>query len=76
LVDVPRVVDVFAFKCLEVVGARPGHLSHGEGAFPGGAELVKSFRVLDTVEDEISNIEGAFLDVAIVVASDTLQVPC
>jgi hypothetical protein len=27
-------------------------------------------------EDEIANIEGAFLDVAVVVASDTLQVPC
>jgi hypothetical protein len=28
------------------------------------------------MEDEITNVEGAFLDVAIVVASDTLQVPC
>jgi hypothetical protein len=27
-------------------------------------------------EDEIANVEGAFLDVAIVVASDTFQVPC
>jgi hypothetical protein len=59
-----------------MVPTRPGHLCHGEGTFPGGAELVKSFRVLDTAEDEISNVEGAFLDVAIMVASDTLQVPC
>jgi hypothetical protein len=36
---------------------------------------VKSFRVLDTAEDKISNVEGVFLDVAIMVASDTLQVP-
>jgi hypothetical protein len=72
LVDVPRVVDVFAFKCLEAVRARPSHFCNGEGPFPGGAELVKSFRVLDTVEDEITNVEGAFLDVAIMVASDTL----
>jgi hypothetical protein len=28
------------------------------------------------MQDKISNVEGAFLDVAIVVASDTLQVPC
>jgi hypothetical protein len=28
------------------------------------------------MEDEIANVEGAFLDVAVVVASDTLQVPC
>jgi hypothetical protein len=28
------------------------------------------------VEDEITNTEGAFLDVAIMVASDTLKVPC
>jgi hypothetical protein len=33
---------------------------------------VKSLRVLDMAEDEITNVEGAFLDVAIVVASDTL----
>jgi hypothetical protein len=32
---------------------------------------VESFRVLNAVEDEIANVEGAFLDVAIVVASDT-----
>jgi hypothetical protein len=37
---------------------------------------VKSFRVLDTAEDKISNVEGVFLDVAIMVASGTLQVPC
>jgi hypothetical protein len=27
-------------------------------------------------EDEIANVEGVFLDVAIVVASDTLEVSC
>jgi hypothetical protein len=27
-------------------------------------------------EDEITNVEGVFLDVAIVVASNTLEVPC
>jgi hypothetical protein len=32
---------------------------------------VQSFCVLDAAEDEIANVEGAFLDVAIVVASDT-----
>jgi hypothetical protein len=26
LVDVPRVADVVAFKCLEVIGAWSGHL--------------------------------------------------
>jgi hypothetical protein len=32
---------------------------------------VQSFRVLDAAEDEIANVEGALLDVAIVVVSDT-----
>jgi hypothetical protein len=27
-------------------------------------------------EDEITNVEGVFFDVAIMVASDTLKVPC
>jgi hypothetical protein len=72
LVDVPRVVDVFTFKRLEAVGARSGHLCNCEGTFPRRVELVKSLCVLDTAEDEITNVEGAFLDVAIMVASDTL----
>jgi hypothetical protein len=32
---------------------------------------VESFRVLDAPEDEITNVEGALLDVAIVVVLDT-----
>jgi hypothetical protein len=32
---------------------------------------VESFRVLDAAEDEITNVEGALLDVAIVVVLDT-----
>jgi hypothetical protein len=71
-VVVPRVVDVFAFKCLEAVGAWSGHLCNCEGTFPGRAEIVYSFRVLDATEDKITNVEGAFLDFAIMVASDTL----
>jgi hypothetical protein len=31
---------------------------------------------MHTAEDEIANIEGAFLDVEIMVVSDTLKVPC
>jgi hypothetical protein len=76
LVDIPRVADVFAFKRLEAVGAWSGHLCDCEGTFPRRAELVYSFHILDAAEDEISNVEGAFLDVAIVIASDTLKVPC
>jgi hypothetical protein len=37
---------------------------------------VESYRVLDAAEDKIANVEGAFLDVAIMVASDTFKVPC
>jgi hypothetical protein len=69
LVDVPRVVDVFAFKCLEAVGARLGHLCNCEGTFPGGAELVLSFHVLDTTEDEIANVEGAIMVATLLEAS-------
>jgi hypothetical protein len=31
---------------------------------------------MDAAEDKITNVEGSFLDVAIVVASETLEVPC
>jgi hypothetical protein len=33
-------------------------------------------RILDAAEGEITDVEGAFLDVAIMVALDTLKVPC
>jgi hypothetical protein len=56
LVDIPRVVDVFAFKCLEAV-RWSGHLCDYEGTFPWRAELVWSFRVLDTAEDEITTLK-------------------
>jgi hypothetical protein len=72
LVDVRRVVDVFAFKRMEAVGARSSHLYNCEGTFLGGAELVQSFHVLDAAEDKITNVKGAFLNVAIEVALDTL----
>jgi hypothetical protein len=31
---------------------------------------------MDAMEDEITSVDGAFLDVAILVAPDTLKVPC
>jgi hypothetical protein len=40
LVDVPRVADVVAFKCLEAVRAWFGHLCNREGTFPWRAELL------------------------------------
>jgi hypothetical protein len=40
LVDVPRVADVGAFKCLEAVRAWFGHLCNREGTFPWRVELV------------------------------------
>jgi hypothetical protein len=71
LVDVPQVADVLTFKRLEVIRAWSVHLCNCEGTFPWRVELVQSFRVLNAAEDEIANVEGAFLDVAIVVESDT-----
>jgi hypothetical protein len=76
LVDVPRVADVFAFKRLEAIRAWSGDLCNYEGTFSWRAELVQSFRILDAVEDKIANVEGTFVDVAIVIASDTFKVPC
>jgi hypothetical protein len=59
-----------------VVRAWSDHLCNCEGTFPWRAKLVESYRVLDAAEDKIANVEGAFLDVAIMVASDTFKVPC
>jgi hypothetical protein len=45
-----------------------------EGSFPGGGELVHAVGLLDAPEDEVANIEGGFLNVAIVIPTKLLVV--
>jgi hypothetical protein len=45
-----------------------------EGSFPGGKEFMHIVGLLDAPEDEVANVEGSFLNIAIVIASKLLVV--
>jgi hypothetical protein len=45
-----------------------------EGSFPWSREFMHAVGLLDAPEDEVANVEGGFLNVAIVVASKLLVV--
>jgi hypothetical protein len=59
---------------LEVICGWADDFSDDEGSFPGGREFMHAVGLLDTPEDEVNNVEGGFLNVAIVVASKLLVV--
>jgi hypothetical protein len=59
---------------LEVICGWADDFSDDEGSFPGGRELMHAVGLLDAPEDEVNNVEGGFLNVAIMVASKLLVV--
>jgi len=59
---------------LEPIRARANDFGDYVWSLPREIELVKPYRVLDTVENHVADVEGAFLDVAIMVAANTLEV--
>jgi hypothetical protein len=59
---------------LEAVCGWADYFSDDEGSFPGGRELMHVVGLLDVPEDEVANVEGSFLNVAIVIASKLLIV--
>jgi hypothetical protein len=59
---------------LEVICGWADDFSDDEGSFPGGREFMHAVGLLDAPEDEVTNIEGSFLNVAIVIASKLLVV--
>jgi hypothetical protein len=59
---------------LEVISGWTDNFSDDEGSFPRGKELVHVIGLLDAPEDEVTNIEGSFFNVVVVVASKLLVV--
>jgi hypothetical protein len=59
---------------LEEVCGWADDFSDNEWSFPRGRELMDAVGLLDAVEDEVANVEGGFLNVAIVIASKLLIV--
>jgi hypothetical protein len=48
---------------------RADNFRDDEGSLPRGRELVHAVGLLDPSKDEVTNIEGSFLNVAIMIAA-------
>jgi hypothetical protein len=54
---------------LELICRRADNFRDGEGSLPRGRELVHAVGLLDAAEDEVTNVEGSFPNVAIMIAT-------
>jgi hypothetical protein len=59
---------------LEEISGWADDFGDDEGSFPRGRELVHAVGLLNVPKDEVANVEGSFLKVAVVVASKLLVV--
>jgi hypothetical protein len=59
---------------LEAISGWADNFSDDEGSFQRGRELVHVVGLLDAPEDEVANVEGSFLNVAVVISSKLLVV--
>jgi hypothetical protein len=59
---------------LEAICGWANDFGEDEGSFPRGRELVHVVGLLDAPKDKVTNVEGSFLDVAIMIASKLLVV--
>jgi hypothetical protein len=57
---------------LEAISGWADDFGDDEGSFLGGRELMHAVSLLDAPEDEVANVEGIFLNVAIMIASKLL----
>jgi hypothetical protein len=57
---------------LEAIIGWADNFGDNERSFPRGREIVHVVGLLDAPEDEVANVEGSFLNVAVVVASKLL----
>jgi hypothetical protein len=48
---------------------RADYFHDDEGSLPRGRELVHAVSLLDASKDEVANVEGGFLNIAIMVAT-------
>jgi hypothetical protein len=54
---------------LKLICRRADYFRDDEGSLPRGRELVHVVSLLDASKDEVTNIEGGFLNIAIVLAT-------
>jgi hypothetical protein len=76
MLHVPGVRHSLPISPLETIRGGADDFGDDEGSFPRGRELVQAVGLLDTPKDEVTNVDGSFPNVAIVVTEELLVVTC
>jgi hypothetical protein len=71
---VPRVWHSLPVTPLEVICGWTDDFGDNERSFPGGRKLMHDGGLLNTPQDEVTNIEGSFPNVAIIIPTKLLIV--
>jgi hypothetical protein len=69
MLHIPRVGYSLPVTPLKSICWRADYFCDDEGPLPRGRELVHAVSLLDASKDEVANIEGGFLNIAIMVAT-------
>jgi hypothetical protein len=69
MLHVPGVGYSLPVAPLESICRRADNFRDDEGSLPRGRELVLAVGLLDASEDEVANVKGSFLNVAIMVTT-------
>jgi hypothetical protein len=72
MLHVPRVWHSLPITPLEVIRGWADDFGDDERSFPGGRKLMHVIGLLDAPEDEVTNIDGSFPNIAIVIPSELL----
>jgi hypothetical protein len=74
MLHIPRIGYFLSIAPLEAICRRANDLDDDKGSLPRSRELVHAVGLLDAPKDEVANVEGSFLNVAIMIASELLVV--
>jgi hypothetical protein len=69
MLNIPRVGYPLPIIPLKPIGRQANYFCDDEGSLPWGRELVHAISLLDASEDEVANVEGGLLNIAIVVVT-------
>jgi hypothetical protein len=69
MLHVPRVGYSLPVTPLKSIGQWADYFRDDEGSLPRGRELVHAAILLDASKDEVVDVEGGFLNVAVVVVA-------
>jgi hypothetical protein len=74
MLHIPEFGYSLSVTPLKAISGWANNISDDERSLPGGREFMHAAGLLDAPEDKVTNVEGGFLNVAIMIASELLVV--